>query len=58
MFMFSMSSAIIFEMKLIDATISVSSPARGPKPTIFTKKMATMTSWNVRESTITARANA
>ena len=35
-----MSSAIILEIKLTDATISVSSPASGPKPTILTKKMA------------------
>ena len=40
-------SAIIFPIKLKLATTSVSTPARGPKPKIFTKNMAIMTSWNV-----------
>ena len=54
--MFSMSSASILPMKLTLATISVRTPASGPKPKILTKKMATITSWKVRLSARMARA--
>ena len=32
------------------ASARVSVPARGPKPNMATNRMATMTSWNVRDS--------
>ena len=53
--MFSTSSASILEMKLVLATISVSTPASGPKPTTLTKKIAHTLSWQVRDRTMMKR---
>ena len=54
--MFSISSAIILEIKLVEATIRVKTPARGPNPKILTKKMAIMISWKVLDRIIIVRA--
>ena len=43
-------------MKPTDAITSARMPASAPKPTAFTKMIATITGWKVRQSAITARA--
>ena len=41
-------------MKPIEATVSARMPASAPKPTAFTNRIATMTGWNERQSTMRA----
>ena len=52
----SIASVKSLPMNPTDATVSARMPASAPKPTAFTHRMATITGWNERAVTMTARA--
>ena len=51
-----MSSASILARKIVDEKPSVIRPATGPKPNSLTQKIAMITSWKVRPTTMRPRA--